>query len=104
MLRLTAILAMAFGAIVCCGCGDSATPAPAVAARSSAPPKPAPPPSGQPGEPEQKAGTEAPPVQLGGPQIRQLLGSTAAADPSGSTTDAGRSPSPPVTAQPGNGA
>jgi hypothetical protein len=95
MLRQTAILAMAFGAIFCCGCGDS--PTPAVAVRSSAPPKPAPPPAGLPGEPEAKPGVEAPPVQLGGPQIRRLLGSTVAADPTTSATAAGPSPSPTVT-------
>jgi hypothetical protein len=92
MLRHMAILVMALGAVACCGCGDS--PTPAVAVRSSAPPKPAAPPSGQPGEPALKPGAEAPPTQLGGPQIRRMLGSTAAIDPATSAAAAGTSADP----------
>jgi hypothetical protein len=77
MLRQTAVLAMAFGAVICSGCGGDASSGPAVAtAPNSAPPKPIPF-----KEDEAAAATKQSadaPTQLGGPQIRALLGASRA--------------------------
>ncbi|HEY2146595.1 MAG TPA: hypothetical protein VGH32_01580, partial [Pirellulales bacterium] len=86
MLRQTAVLAMAFGAVVCCGCGGDASSSPAtVAAHNSAPPKPIPFKEGE-AAAAAKSGAELP-TQLGGPQIRSLLGASRAA----AATNAGSS-------------
>lgn len=78
MLRQTAVLAIGFGAVVCCGCGGNASSSPTtVAAHNSAPPKPIPFKEGE-AAAAAKAGAEVP-TQLGGPQIRNLLGISRAA-------------------------
>gem|GEM_PF-1444037 len=92
MLRPTAILAMGLGVVVCCGCGgDSAGPAVA-AGQTSGPPKPIPFKEGE-AAAAAKPGAELP-TQLGGPQIRNLLGGgRAAAADAGSNGNANSSTS-----------